>query len=367
MLNSQNIYAVILAGGSGTRFWPVSRQAKPKQFLALGSTEESLIQSTARRITPLLGSGSDSKLLVVTNRELSSQVVEHVPQAITIAEPCGRNTAASIGLAAIEIARRDPEGVMIVLPADHSVSDEETLREVLSTAVSAARDNEALVTIGIRPESPNTAYGYIKRGEVISKDSFKVARFFEKPSYERALEYCAAGDFYWNSGMFVWKASTILAAFARHMPKLYASLLKIKEALGTDKEQEVLENQFQSLESISIDFGVLEHADNCMVVDAKPFGWNDVGSWDAWAHHFSPDSSGNICSGDIIPVQSKNCIALNSCSALAGNKRVITLLGVENLVVVDTPDALLVCDRNAVQDVKLVVDALRKQSRLDLL
>lgn len=379
-MHNSDIFAVILAGGSGTRFWPVSRKARPKQFLALGSTEESLIQSTARRITPLLSQNKQPGLLVVTNQELSSQVNDHVPDAVTIAEPCGRNTAASIGLAAIRIAAHDPQAIMIVLPADHSVADEGILREVLGSAVKAARDNNALVTIGIRPEGPNTAYGYIKRGQRRTEDSFNVDRFFEKPNLERAIEYCANGNFYWNSGMFVWKASTILAAFEKYMPSLHAALLKIQDSFNSADFENVLKREFEKLESISIDFGVLEHADNCMVVDAKPFGWNDVGSWDAWAHHFIPDKSGNVCCGEILQVQSKNCIVWSTVSdktapsepkspeALNGEgRRLIALLGVENLVVVDTADAVLICDRSTVQDVKLIVDSLRQRGRSDLL
>lgn len=361
-MSNRDIFAVILAGGSGTRFWPVSRQSLPKQFLALGSTDESLIQATARRIEPLLGDSGKSRLLVVTNHDLSPLVTEHVPQSLILAEPFGKNTAASIGLAALEVQRQNPNGVMIVLPADHSVADEVTLRSVLSSAIELARAKDALVTVGIKPESPNTAYGYIQRGESVSQNGYNVARFFEKPNLARAIEYCADENFYWNSGMFIWKASTILAAFAEHMPKLSKALDRIEAAHSDSEAKQVLEREFSSLESISIDFGVLEHAHNCMMIGADPFGWNDVGSWDAWAHHFSPDADKNVAAGDVIQVQTKNCISYAS-----EGKRTIALLGTENLVVVDTADAVLICDRNSVQDVKLIVEALRKKGRLDLL
>jgi mannose-1-phosphate guanylyltransferase len=362
-LINNNVYVVILAGGSGTRFWPVSRQAKPKQFLALGATQESLIQSTARRIEPLLCKKSEKSLMVVTNKDLISQVRAHVPSAHVLSEPLARNTAASIGLAAIEVVRENPDGIMVILPADHSVSDESVLRGNLERAIEVAKTQQALVTVGIKPESPNTGYGYIQRGPARGEKSYEVTRFFEKPNLERAIDYCASGDFYWNSGMFVWKASVILEAFKEHMPKLMIGLEKINSAFGHVDFDDVSSEVFRSLDSVSIDFGVLEHAHNCMVVEALPFGWNDVGSWDAWAQHFEADSQGNVASGDVIQVQSKNCISY----VAGGDKKVIALLGVEDLVVIDTKDALLLCNRNKVQEVKLIVDNLKKLGRTDLL
>lgn len=368
MNSKQKLFVVIMAGGSGTRFWPVSRQARPKQFLALGKTAESLIQATARRVQPLLSNGENGALLVVTNNELATQVRQHVPNAEIISEPYGRSTAASIGLAALTISSANPEGVMIVLPADHSISDEDALREVLTRAVEVARTQDALVTLGIKPESPNTAYGYIQRGEATTAEgAYRVARFFEKPNVERAEEYCAAGNFYWNSGMFVWKASTILRALEQHMPKLYSALQRIEEARGKREESLVLEAEFKALESVSIDFGVLEHARNCVVVEAESFGWNDVGSWDAWSQHFPPDKRGNILAGDVLQVQADNCIAYAASKKGSAGYRLIALLGVEDIVVVDTEDALLICNRDKVQDVRQVVDELRKRGRVDLL
>jgi mannose-1-phosphate guanylyltransferase len=363
---TNKIFPIILAGGSGTRFWPVSRKAKPKQFLALGSSDESLIQSTSRRIQPLIEDGRGD-VLVVTNSEMKLQVKEHLPGALIVDEPYARNTAACIGLAALEVLRLDPEGVMIVLPADHSVSDEACLLENLEKAVKLALASKGLVTVGIKPESPNTAYGYIKRAESYQDLGFKVGRFFEKPNLERAIEYCEAGDFYWNSGMFVWRAADILNAFAEYMPKLSTALEKIGSYHGSDTYQQVLTTEFEKLESISIDFGVLEHADNCYMVDAKSFGWNDVGSWDAWAKHFDPDKDGNISLADILQVQSKNCIVYANSASDNGSKRLIALLGVEDLVVVDTPDALMLCDRSKVQDIKLIVENLKKNNRENLI
>ncbi len=360
---ASKIYPVIMAGGSGTRFWPVSRKAKPKQFLALGSSEESLIQSTARRIAPLI-SGGNGELMVVTNADMKKLVEEHLPDAVVVEEPCARNTAACIALAAIEVLRRDPEGVMIILPADHSVSDEQTLRDNLSAAISLAEETGGLVTVGIKPESPNTAYGYIKKGEQTGTiaSACKVDRFYEKPNIERAIEYCEAGTFYWNSGMFIWKASKIMEAFTRHMPKLSKTIGEISAKLGQPGYQAFLEQEFAKLESISIDFGVLEHADNCYMIAAKDFGWNDVGSWDAWAQHYKPDTQGNVNLGECVQVQSSDCIVYSK-----DGKRLISLLGVSNLVVVDTDDALMICDRSKVQDVKLIVDLLKKENRADLL
>jgi mannose-1-phosphate guanylyltransferase len=360
-----NAAIFILAGGSGTRFWPVSRSLKPKQFLPLGLTSESLIGATARRVQELVPEGG---LFVVTSKVLVEQVRAHVPTASVLAEPMGRNTAASIGLAAVAAAKKDPNTVVVILPADHAVRDEGTLREVLRRAITVAQSGDHLVTIGIRPAYPHTGYGYVQRGETLASSggverAFKVKRFFEKPNLDRARSYCDSGDFFWNSGMFAWRASVILAALKQCLPQLHEGLLQIQSALGTPREAEVLEQIFPTLESISIDFGVLEHVRNCAVVEADDFGWNDVGSWDAWADQFEKDGDGNVLQGDAAAVLSSNCV-VRGCPE---GKRLIALLGVENTIVIDTPDALLVCHQDRVQDVKKVLDELKAKGKQGLL
>lgn len=351
------IEIVILAGGQGTRFWPVSRLSKPKQFLSISSSGESLIQATSRRVVPI---SPESAQWVVTNemqRELTGQ---HLPQAKLILEPFGRNTAASIGLAAVHIRKHSPKAVMVVLAADHAVQDEQLLRDTLMKAARLASEQSLLVTIGVKPTFPNTAYGYIKRDGTIAQDEFLVSRFFEKPSFERAKEYFESGEFYWNSGMFAWGVTTILEAIRQFMPELYEGLMTIEGVIGTPQEKVVTEQVFAGLESVSIDFGVLEHARNCAVVSGQPFGWNDVGSWDAWAEHFGRDQSGNIVKGQTLLIDSKGCVV---CS----EDRMIAVVGAEDLVVIDSGDALLVCPRDRVQDVREVVKELKKQGREELL
>ncbi len=356
------VKAAILAGGQGARFWPVSRRQRPKQFLKLGAADESLIQSTARRIEPLVGR---SNIMVVTNDNLIDMVKEHVPHAQTIGEPCGRNTAASIGLAAIFARKENPDSIIIVLPADHSVKDEDKLRQTLKEAIELAEADDVLVTIGIPPAGPNTAYGYIQRGQRIHGRCCTVKRFYEKPSFERALHYVESGDYFWNSGMFVWRTETILKSIKQLMPQLYEGLCKIEKAIGTELERATMQEVFATLDSISIDFGILELARNCTLVEAIPFGWNDVGSWDAWAEHFDADGDGNLLHGDALVIESRGCIVHSD--TLPSHKRLTALLGVENLVVIDAGDAVLICPRERVQDVRKVVDALKQKNRTELI
>ena len=355
-MSDQKLTAVILAGGQGTRFWPISRMQKPKQFLSISSTGESLIQATARRIEGLVGK---EHVWVVTNELHSKLVHEHVPNARILSEPQGRNTAASIGLAAIYLEKESPESIMLILPADHAVSDEKQLMEILKNASTIAAKQNLLVTIGVFPESPHTGYGYIKRGPKLANDAFAVARFFEKPSLERAMKYIESGDFYWNSGMFVWKPGVFLEAVRNYLPSLADGLDQIKAAIGTKEESQVLEKVFPTLESISVDFGILEHARNCAVVTGQNFGWNDVGSWDAWAENFAKEVNGNLLHGDVVVIDSQNCV-------VHSEKRLTAVVGADNLVVIDSGDALLVCPREHVQDVRKVVEELKRRGRNEL-
>lgn len=357
MNKADKIFAVILAGGQGTRFWPVSRMKRPKQFLSISDDGESLIQATARRVRPLVGEHST---YIVTNTLHEPLIREHVPDAVVISEPVGRNTAASIGLAAVYVDRTCPDAVCVVLPADHAIGNSGLLCDAILKAADVARTHDMLVTIGVRPTFPHTGYGYIKRGKNLADGAYRVDRFFEKPSLERAEQYLEAGDFLWNSGMFVWRTSAILAAIKSFLPELAAGLDEIRAAIGTASEKETLERVFPTLESVSIDFGVLEHARNCAVVDAEPFGWNDVGSWDAWAEHFERDRDGNLLRGDVLAIEAKNCV-------VHSEHKFTAVLGVENLVVIDSGDALLICPSSEVQEVRKIVDALKQKKRTELL
>jgi len=358
---NNDTFIVVLAGGQGSRFWPLSRGSKPKQFLSMTGDGESLIQATVRRVVPLV---SLERVLVVASDQLAPLVRQHVPAAGIVVEPEARNTAACIGLAAVAAAVREPKGdpILVVLPADHAVADEGRLRGALQEAVDAARTSDNLVTIGIPPTSPHTGYGYIKRGEHVAGRAYKVDRFFEKPSAQRAKKYLEQGGYSWNSGMFVWRASVILNAFKSHMPDMYQGLERIRIALEAGQalgESASIAEIFSGLESISIDFGVLEHARNCVVIDAEPFGWNDVGSWDQWAENFVADENGNLIHGDAVVIDSTGCV-------VRSEGRLVAAVGLEDVVIVDSGDAILVVSRENVQDVRKVVAELKARGRNDL-
>lgn len=355
-------FIVVMAGGQGSRFWPLSRCSRPKQFLSMNDNGESLIQATVRRVEALVQPGN---VLVVASDKLVPLVNEHVPGAGVVIEPEARNTAACIGLAAVAAAVKAPsvDPVLVVLPADHAVSNEGRLRETLQEAISCARTSDSLVTIGIPPVSPHTGYGYIKRGEHIDGRAYKVDRFFEKPNLQRAQKYLEQGEYSWNSGMFVWRASVILQAFREYMPEMHAGLLDIKKALESGEKlgaSDTIARIFSGLESISIDFGVLEHARNCVVIDASEFGWNDVGSWDQWAENFSADHDGNLIRGNALVIDSQGCV-------VRSEGRLIAAVGLKDLVIVDSGDAILVVSREHVQDVRKVVAELKAQGKIDLI
>ncbi|MEY4667851.1 MAG: hypothetical protein RL518_550 [Pseudomonadota bacterium] len=353
--------AVILAGGQGSRFWPLSRSAKPKQFLSISENGESLIQSTVRRIQPLVGGDN---VRVIAHPGLHGLIKEHAPSVTILKEPSARNTAACIGLAAVYALAESPEvdPVMVVLPADHAVKDETRLRSAITEAVQNAASNDVLVTIGIPPVTPHTGYGYIKRGSLLSGRAYRVERFFEKPSLERAVKYLEEGGFSWNSGMFVWRAGVILKAFEAYLPQMHAGLMKIKELLkesGEGADAQIAEI-FSTFESTSIDFGVLEHARNCVVIEAEEFGWNDVGSWDQWAENFSTDDEGNLVRGDAVVIDSTGCV-------IRSEGRLIAAVGLKDVVIIDAGDALLVVARDSVQEVRKVVDELKRRERKDVI
>lgn len=353
------IHSVILAGGQGTRFWPVSRVALPKQFLSVTNDSKSLIRATADRAGNV---SSKENLWIVSTSPLVKLVSEHVPEAKIIVEPMPRNTAASIGLAAVKIGKTDPDGVMVILPSDHGVANEKYLNTLLLEAAELAAKQPVLVTFGIKPTTPHTGYGYIRRGGAIHgfDNAFFVRRFFEKPNLERAQEYLQAGDYLWNSGMFAWSVKSILAAIEDELPALHAGLVEIKKALDTKQEETVITKVFEGLESISIDFGVLEQVRNTAVIQAEDFGWNDVGAWDSWAQYFQTDSEGNQTEGEVLMIESERCIVRSS-------GRLIAVLGLEDLVVIESSDATLICPRNRVQDVRKVVDQLRAKGKEKLL
>lgn len=358
------MYIVILAGGSGTRFWPLSRTSRPKQLIAIAGSK-TMLQRTVERVLPL----KPKRILVVTNRlqaeESERQLAGYrgVPIDV-VAEPVSRNTAAAIGLAATIIAAHDPTGLMAVLPADHFIKDEQALRETLTYASHAAR-NGYLVTLGIMPSRPETGYGYIEADmELRGSGPFPVNRFVEKPPLEQALEYLEAGNYFWNSGMFIWRADTILAEIAVHLPEMARCLSSIAftgDVWELSDLEEQIASAYNCVASVSIDYGVMEKSNRVQVVPVE-MGWSDVGSWSALPDVQDPDPNGTVCLNVAahVNIDSRDCL-------IYGGGRAVATVGVSGLVIVATDDALLVCDRQRCQDVKLVVEQLHASQQQSLL
>ena len=358
-----NLYAVLMAGGVGTRFWPRSRAASPKQVLNI-SGKETMIQATTRRLEGLVEA---SRTLIVTNDIQQPIIQEQLPELSRenfVIETFGRNTAPCIGLAALQVAAQDPEGVMVVLPADHVIGGVDEFQAAIRFAANFAFQNDAIVTLGITPYEPATGYGYIQAGDTVAAtDSHrlhKVLTFAEKPDLETANRFLDSGNFFWNSGMFIWKAATVLQEIQRHLPEMHALLMEIGEAIGAPDYRERLADAYGRIQNISIDYGIMQQADSVYVIPAD-MGWNDVGSWETVHDISAKDRHGHAgeCP-EIVSIGSRN-------SYVYAPDKLVALVGVEDLIVVDTGDALLVCRKSAAQDVKHVVDHLKKQGREDLL
>lgn len=349
------MYIVILAGGSGTRFWPLSRTTRPKQLISL-TGDKTMLQRTVERVLPL----KPKRILIITNHlqadETAKQVKEFDSVNIDIiAEPVAKNTAPAIGLAATIIAAHDPNAIMIVLPADHFIRDEAALLDTLSQSVKSAA-NGYLITLGIIPTRPETGYGYIEADmELRGEGPFPVKSFVEKPPLDTAITYIEAGNFFWNSGIFVWRTDVILKEINVYMTDLSSALGKIDFTNDvwelSDLKKQIAE-MFRAVDSISIDYGVMEKSNRVQVVPVE-MGWSDVGSWSAIPEVVAANSDGNVLinTNEYIAVNSHNCVVY-------GNGRTVATVGVDDLIVVATADALLVCHRNAAQDVKKVVEQL---------
>lgn len=322
----------------------MSRELEPKQFLQFNG-KQSLLQQTIQRVLPLVAA---QNIYVVSNEQYKFQIQHQVaefavPAANIILEPQGKNTAPAIGLAAAHIFKRDPQGLMIVLPADHHISRPERLTVALKKAIEAAGDDR-LVTIGIKPTSAHTGYGYIKA------QGSKVVKFTEKPDKKTAEKYLKTGSYFWNSGMFVWKAAVILDEIKAHLPELYRTLALIVEAKELDARI------WAKISAISIDYGILEKSKRVMVIPAKDLGWSDLGSWSAFSATCGKDKNGNVLQADCVDFDSKDI-------SVFGKGRLVATIGLKDVVVVDTDDALLVCDKGRTEDVKKVVDHIKHAKR----
>ncbi len=361
-MNYDDVYAVIMAGGKGTRLWPEGRRSRPKQLLKLLG-EESLIQATLRRISPLV---SPERAFVITTQEYSDEIadqLEDIPKENIISEPAGRNTAPCIGLAAVHLQKRAGDPVMVVLPADHAIADEARLIDTVRAGVEAVRRYpDSIETIGIVPKRPETGLGYIKFGderfscgEIVVYD---VEKFVEKPSLARAKEFLSDGHYLWNTGTFIWKVSRVLSLFEKYLPEHYLGLRRIRDALGSASEMEIAEEVYSDFIPISIDYGIMEKADNVLVVKGD-FGWNDVGSWSALAEVHESDCNGNIVSCEHVCIDTKDSI-------IRSPKLVVTV-GIKNMVIVETKDVLLVCRKDRSQDIRKVVEQLEREGKLKYL
>jgi mannose-1-phosphate guanylyltransferase len=353
-------YGVIMAGGGGTRLWPLSRRAHPKQSLRLLG-ERTLFQMAVDRMEPLI---PPDRILVATTVDqaaLLRQQAPHIPVSNYLIEPEPRGTASVIGLAALEVVRRDPEGVMACLTADHRIGNVKVFRALLSAAYKAALAGR-LVTLGITPTMAATGYGYIERGASLPAiDGFQVfgvESFKEKPAQAKAEAYLASGRFDWNSGMFVWRAAVILEAISSLMPDLSAGLAKIRPALGSERAAEAIKQVWHGLQSQTVDYGIMEKAQNVIVIAAVDLGWLDIGNWDRLFEALPPDEAGNlILVGRSLLVDTHNSLILQSDEL--GSDKLAVALGIKDLIIIDTPDVLLVCSRSQAERLRQVVGMLQ--------
>ena len=353
------LFVVIMAGGVGARFWPRSKQKTPKQLLRIFG-ENTMIQDTVKRLDGLV---SNDNVYVITNEVQSESIKEQLPEVPSeniIAEPFGKNTAACIGLASILINKKNKDAVTIILPADHLIKSKRSVQSILKKAANFAEKSKGLVTIGIKPTRPETGYGYIQvDDEEIEKGIYKVQTFAEKPNHSTAERFVESGVFLWNSGMFIWKTETILNEIKTYLPDLYDGLLKIEKSIGTDSYQKVLTKVYGQLVNISIDYGIMEKSPKVYLTKGE-FPWSDVGSWEEVYQQSKKNKKNNAEIGEVYTENSND-------SYIYSPKKYTAVIGLDNVIVIDTKDALLICNRDNAQDVKHIVDHIKMNNRDDLI
>lgn len=358
------LHAVIMAGGVGTRFWPQSRRQLPKQFLRM-TGNETLIQQAANRCQPAI---PEVQTWIVTGAAHAVETARQlplIPAEQILVEPCGRNTAPAIGLAAIQLLAVDPEAVMLVMPADHVIQPTEQFQQAVEQAVSLIEEEPTtLVLFGVEPDYPSTGFGYIQRGQRVETKTcpmYRVNSFHEKPNLLTASRFMATSEYYWNCGIFVWRAQAILDALKEFAPEIFERLERLRQGIGSDGWEELLETEFPKMPSISIDYAVLEKAAGRVCVLEAPFEWDDVGSWQALPRIFDSDREGNTIDGLCCVVDTEGCIIRS------GGKHLIATIGLKDLIIVHTPTATLVADKRDEGSIKKLIVELEKKGLIEYL
>ncbi len=351
-----NNYCLIMAGGSGTRFWPRSRVKKPKQYLSLFG-DQSLIQESVQRFASFIPEESIYVVSAKSQQAVLESQTTNLPKANLIYEPVGKNTLPAIGLAALFIAEKDPDGILVVSPSDHLIQNNELFQQTIESAAKIANEKDGIVTIGITPKFPATGYGYVQTAAEVkigqSIRSFEVQKFVEKPNVEVATGYLKSGGFFWNSGIFVFKVSVFLESVRKYAPELYSDLMRIKEHIDTDHYEEALDRIYREVQSISIDYGILEKADNVFLVQGD-FIWNDLGSWEEVYKYDQKDENENAKTGEVVFLDTKN-------SYVYAPNSLVAIVGMDDVIVVQEGDTILVCKRDRAEDIKSVVGEITRR------
>ncbi|MDP3642353.1 MAG: mannose-1-phosphate guanylyltransferase [Bacteroidota bacterium] len=352
----KNNYCLIMAGGAGTRFWPRSRVKKPKQYLSLFG-HQSLIQESVQRFANFIPEESIYVVSARSQKEVLEEQTNNLPKENLIYEPVGKNTLPAIGLAALFIAEKDTEGILIVSPSDHLIQNDELFQQTIESALLIAEKKDGIVTIGITPKHPATGYGYVKTAEEVKIGqvikSFAVSRFVEKPNVELATSYLKEGGYFWNSGIFIFKVSVFLESVQEYAPELYADLMRIKEHIGADSYEEALDRIYKEVKSISIDYGILEKAGNVFLVQGD-FVWNDLGSWEEVYKYAQKDENQNSTTGEVIMHDTKN-------SYVYAPDSLVAVVGLDDVIVVQEGDTILVCRRDRAEDIKEIVGEITRR------
>jgi len=354
-MSSKHNYVAIMAGGIGSRFWPMSRTAYPKQFLDILSTGKTLIQQTYDRYKKLV---PEENIFIITSAEYANIVKEQLPRVKDeniLGEPSRKNTAPCVAYISFKLLKKDPDATLVVAPADHLVTETNEFIKTSKKAIDFVNHINAFVTLGIKPTYPNTGYGYIQHDTTpAAPDIFKVKTFTEKPNSDLAQTFITSGDFLWNAGIFIWKVKNIITAFEKHLPEMYEVFAAEKERFNTDEEKEAIEQIYPQCTNISIDFGIMEKADNVYIIPSS-FGWSDLGTWNSAWENMERDYLGNAVAG-------KNVMVMDAtkCMVHAEDNKLLVLQGLDDFIVVDTKDALLICKKDKEQEIKEFVAEVKR-------